>query len=113
MKVKSLSRVRLFCDPMNCSLLGSWVHGILLDEETYFKLLSGFLFPDWVSRRGFSSGSHFIDGEGLANFGGLRYVRGNVRRKAGSKSGWLDRHYGKQQEGEMTSLTLSDLRTRN
>ena len=27
-KVKSLSRVRLFCDPMDCSLPGSSVHGI-------------------------------------------------------------------------------------
>ena len=28
-KVKSLSRVRLFCDPMDCSLPGSSLHGIL------------------------------------------------------------------------------------
>ena len=27
-KVKSLSHVRLFCDPMDCSLLGSSIHGI-------------------------------------------------------------------------------------
>ena len=68
-----------------------------------------------MSRREFSQWLPLYrqEGEELANFGGPRYVRGNVRRKAGSKSGWLDRHDGKKQEREMTSLTLSALRTGN
>ena len=42
MCAQSLSHVQLFCDPMDCSLLGSPVRGIFQDFPTHW---SGLPFP--------------------------------------------------------------------
>ena len=38
--VQSLSCVRLFCDPMDCSLQGSSVHGVSLAEKLEWVAIS-------------------------------------------------------------------------